>query len=241
MPKDYTLEDREVQVWHYKLDVDAEREITFAHILDDEEHLRASRFKFIKHRRRFIANRGILRVILAQYAACDPKALRFAYGQHGKPTIAWPTSACDIRFSVSGSHGLGAVAVARCNELGLDLEQVRPNNDLDVIVSSQFSTEEQDWFRRLPASDRLSAFFEIWTCKEAYLKGKGLGLTVPLNQFSLSINQGMPPRLTWSGIDKSDLLQWSLQHLIIEPGFVACLAIEGDYKDVYSERWPMCI
>ena len=228
--------DQKVHLWHYRLDLDAEREAALARVLDDAESDRVSRYRFGKHRRRFVAGRGALRMILAQYAGCEPEALRFEHGVHGKPYIGWPNSACDIRFSASNSHGLGAVAVTWRNELGLDLEQVRPNCDHDLIASREFSPEESDWLCRLPEAKRLVAFYQLWTCKEAYLKGKGVGLTVPLNDFAISLSQETP-RLVWSNINDSDPERWSLQPLSIEPGFVACLAMEGGCRAVQSERW----
>ena len=218
------LGDREVQVWHYNLDVDAEQEAILARHLNDEENQRAARFRFAQHRRRFIARRGTLRIILSQYAGCEPEALRFKYGEHGKPYIVRPDSACDIRFSATNSHALGGVAITKCCELGLDFAQVLPDGDQGLIASSQFSAEENDGLLRLPESQRPVAFHEIWTCKEAYLKGKGLGMTVPLNCFAVSVNPG-GFRLAWSDLDPTDPQHWSLHRLVIEPGFIACLAL----------------
>lgn len=228
--------DQEVHLWHYRLDIDADREADCARVLDDAESERASRYRFEKHRRRFVAGRGALRMILAQYAECEPRALRFGHGAHGKPYIGWPNSARDIRFSASNSHNLGAVAITWRKELGLDLEQVRPDCDHGLIVSSEFSPEENDWFCRLPEARRLIAFYQLWTCKEAYLKGKGVGLTVPLCDFAVTLGQEAP-RLTWSNLNSSDPERWSLKPLSIEPGFIACLAMEGGCDAVQLERW----
>ena len=228
----HALGDREVQVWHYNLDVDAELETTLARHLNDEENDRAARFRFAKHKRRFIARRATLRIILSQYAGCEPKALRFKYGEHGKPYIAWPHSAGNIRFSATNSHGLGGVAITKCCELGLDFEQVLPDGDQKLIASTQFSSEENDWLLHLPESKRLVAFYELWTSKEAYLKGKGLGVTVPLSHFAVSVNPGAP-QLAWSDIDRTDPQHWSLHRLVIEPGFIACLAINLSYHAVH--------
>lgn len=232
-PGSLALGDREVQIWHYNLDVDAELEAVLARHLNNEEIDRASRFRFAKHRRRFIARRAALRMILSQYADCEPKALSFKYGEHGKPTIASPHSAGNLRFSAANSHRLGGVAITRCCDLGFDLEQVLPADDHELIASTQFSTEENDWWLQVPESQRLAAFYELWTCKEAYLKGKGLGITAPLNHFAVSVSPEAP-RLTWSDIDPADPQHWSLHRLVIEPEFVACLAINLSHEAVHS-------
>jgi 4'-phosphopantetheinyl transferase len=227
----------EVHVWWYDLDVDTEREAALERTLADEERLRASRFRFAKHRRRFVVGRGTLREIVARYAGTGPQALRFEHGAHGKPRLDWPSSARDLGFNASDSHGIGAVAVARGPELGLDLERVCPDRDCELIASREFAQEEIEWLRGLPESERARAFFELWTCKEAYLKGKGLGLTASLNCFAVRLSPAMPPRLVWSSIDDSDPQRWSLHRLAIAPGFVASLAVQGGSRDVRQARW----
>jgi len=229
----FALGDHEVQIWHYNLDVDTELEATLARNLNNEENDRTIRFRFAKHRRRFIARRATLRIILSKYTGCDPKTLRFKYGEYGKPYITGPDSAHSIRFSATHSHGLGGVAITKYCDIGMDFEQILPDSDQALIASTQFSSEENNWLLQLPESRRLEAFYEIWTCKEAYLKGKGLGITAPLNHFAISVNpEG--PQLAWSDIDPSDPQHWSLHRLDIEIGFTACLAINLSYNSVNS-------
>jgi 4'-phosphopantetheinyl transferase len=230
-----SLAPGEVQVRHFILDVDADTEAALVRMLDDEERRRAERFRFEEHRRRFVVRRGMLRLVLSRHTGTGPEMLRFARGAGDKPALAGPEGNM-LKFSASSSGGLGAVAVARDRELGLDLEQIRPNGDHNLIASSEFSAEESDWLRQLPEAKRLVAFYQLWTCKEAYLKGKGVGLTVPLNDFAISLSQEAP-RLAWSKLDSSDPERWSLQPLSIEPGFVACLATEGGCRAVRSKRW----
>jgi len=226
-PERLTLEDHEVQVWHYDLDVDAELENSLDSLLSAEEKDRANRFHFLEHRLRFIARRGILRRILSQYVDCEPGAIHFKQGQYGKPYLASPNSTEKIRFSATSSNNLGGVAITRCGDVGLDIEQVLPDTDQKEIASSQFSQEEHDWLHQQPAFKHPEAFYKIWTCKEAYLKGKGLGITVSLKDFSVSI-KGESASLAWSNIDPKDTQRWSFHQLATEPGFIGCLAVNPD-------------
>ena len=230
--------DDEVHVWHYVLDVNTERKAGLKRMLNDEELDQAARYRFEKHRRRFIASRGTLRIIIARYLDCEPHRLHIGYGKHGKPYIVSENSVQNIRFNATNSHGLGAIAISRRSELGLDLEKVCSNDDYELVASRVFSTEEREWLIRLPEEERLSAFFELWTCKEAYLKGKGFGLAVPPNHFSVSMDPEKEPRLSWSAIDDNDPQRWLFKKLSIEPGFVACLAVECGRCTVRSARWP---
>lgn len=179
-----SLAPGEVQVWHFGLDADAQTQAALARLLDDAERGQAQRFRFEEHRRRFIVRRGILRVILARYLRAAPETLRFARGAAGKPAIAWP-QASPLTFSASSSAGFGAVAVADGRELGLDVEHIRPDRDHNLIAR-QFAHEEAAALRDLPPALQEAAFFDLWTCKEAYLKGKGLGFTVSPDQFAFT-------------------------------------------------------
>lgn len=230
--------DSKVQIWHYPLDLGFEKTAEYFSILDDAERKRAHRFKFEKHRRRFIVGRSTLRSILARYAGCEPKSVCFGYGEYGKPYIAGPGHVCDLKFSVSNCSSLGAVALTSRTELGLDIEQIRPGSDHGLIVSREFSAEEKSWFHAASETQRAAAFFEIWTCKEAYLKGKGVGLTAPLRRFSISLDRNKQPRLAWSDIDSLDPQRWSLRRVLIEPGFIGCLALYGECRALHTALWP---
>ncbi len=229
----------EVRIWYLRLALDSEGHAQCTRPLDYEERQRAQRFRFEEHRRRFVAGRGMLRMILGHYAACDPENMRLEYGEHGKPSFTGPGSVSGLKFSVSNSAGMGAVAVASGIELGLDLEQIRPSGDHNLIASREFSSDEKNWFLGLPEAERTAAFFDLWTCKEAYLKGKGLGLNAPLNHFSVSLGSDMPPRLAWSEIDREDSRRWRLHRLVIEPGCAACLAVDGDCHAIRVTPWRL--
>jgi 4'-phosphopantetheinyl transferase len=227
----------EVHIWHYPLDLDPVNTAQCARLLDEAEMERARRFRFETHRRRSVVGRGTLRTILAHHAGCDPQAVRFGYGEYGKPYIAGPDCACDLKFSVSNCGDLGAVAVTWRTEAGLDIEQVRPCADHDMIAAHQFSAEESDWFQSLREERRLAAFFELWTCKESYLKGKGLGLSASLKSFSVSLGPDVAPRLVWSDIDNDDPQRWSLRRVYTESGYIACLALDGDCRALHAAPW----
>ena len=224
----------DVQVWHFGLDADADRQSRLARVLDEQEKQRAERFRFEEHRRRFIVRRGVLRHILAHYARVAPEAIRFTGDAAGKPGIDSPAMPA-LRFSASSSQALGAVALAFDRELGLDIEQVRPDRDHDLIARV-FSGQEAAGLRDVAPARRAAAFFDLWTCKEAYLKGKGLGLSVPLDQFTIAIDSASP-RLTWSAFDAADPDRWLLYRLNLDPGFAACLAVAGGCQNIRCNHY----
>lgn len=225
----------DVQIWHYELDTDADRQAQLERVLDEAERNRAQRFRFEEHRRRFIVRRGVLRMILAGYTGMKPEKIHFTHGANGKPGIDLSITGRALNFSASSSQALAAVAVACDRELGLDLEQVRPDRDHELIAR-EFSDHEAAELRRLKPGKRAAAFFDLWTCKEAYLKGKGLGLSAPLDQFTVDIDS-TPPRLTWSALDSADPEKWSLHRLNLDPAFATCLAVSGGCRNIHCARY----
>jgi 4'-phosphopantetheinyl transferase len=179
----------------------------------------------------------MLRSILAWHLDTDSSAIRFAYGEHDKPVLAAPTDADGLRFSFSRTAGRAAVAITYGSDLGLDIEIVRPIEDQDAIVINQFSDEEKRWFLDLEDDQRTTAFLRLWTCKEAYLKGKGTGLSASLDSFSISMQQGQPPRLVSSEVDPMDTERWHLKHVDLGADLAACLATEGYCTEVRVAPW----
>ena len=161
--------------------------------LSPDERERADRFVFARDRDRFVAGRAFLRLLLAQYLGCEPRALRFRYGPNGKPALADERS--DLHFNLAHSGALAVCALARGSELGVDLERLRPIRDAEGVVRSAFSPREVARLESLPETARLRAFYEGWTRKEAFLKALGHGLARPLDSFDVTLGPGEPPRL----------------------------------------------
>lgn len=185
---------------------------SFQDLLDEPERARAARFVFPQHRARFTVAHGVLRCLLAAYMGHAPQALRFAAAAHGKPALADPQG---LTFSLSHSADGVAVAVAADLDVGIDIELPHAMNARDGFVVRFFSAaENQDYFALDPAQ-RDDAFFRLWTRKEAFLKGIGLGLSRALDSFTVGI--GIPVE-----IDPPDT--WSLRHIAPGGGFVGALA-----------------
>ena len=72
--------------------------------------------------------------------------------------------------------------------------------------------------RTLPTEAQRQAFFRCWTRKEAYIKARGEGLSLPLDQFDVSLAPGEPAALLGTQRDPSEASRWSLQELPLAPG-----------------------
>ncbi len=170
-----TLPDRrEVHVRFVELEAGDAAVEACARSLSADEAERASRFGLVRLRTAFTLSRGILRVLLGGYLAIDARHLRFAYGPHGKPRLAFPDA--PLGFNVSHSGKFAAYAFAVDCEAGVDIEKIRSMPNQESLVRRFFSPRECEEWLALEAGRRNEGFFRIWTRKEAYLKAVGVGL-----------------------------------------------------------------
>lgn len=221
------LSPNEVHVWCIVLDQPSTALSTLASLLSADEQARAAQFYFERDRRAFIVCHGWLRVILGRYLTVDPQHLEFERALHGKPALAPPSGTTLLQFNLSHSRQIALYAIARQREIGIDLEYIRPMPDMEQIVARFFTPSEQAMFQTLPADQRLAAFFRAWTCKEAYLKAIGSGLTRPLADFEVSLLPGVPPRLLHDVHDPHAVERWSFHTWTPVAGYVAALCVDG--------------
>jgi len=237
-PEKITLCSNEVHVWRASLEESQPQVECFRHNLAPDEQKRADRFYFQRDRRRFISAHGVLRAILGLYLNRAPKCLSFGYSSHGKPALAGESGGDAIRFNMSHSHGEALYAVTRGREIGIDLEFIRCDLEVEQIAERFFSQCEIATLRALPVSLRKHAFFLCWTRKEAYIKARGQGLSLPLDQFDVSLIPGEPSALLSTQPDSDEALRWSLQELTPAPGYAAALAVEGPGWSLSCWQWP---
>ena len=142
-----------VHLWRAHLEVTPQISATLSH----GEWLQAGRFHFERDRERFIAARGLLRLILARYLGASPCGLRFSTGPHGKPELAAPASA--LRFNLSHSDDLMLLAVTHGREVGVDLEFMRDDVPFETLADYYFEPEEAWELRLLPAAQKAWKFY----------------------------------------------------------------------------------
>ena len=232
-----TLSSDEVQIWRAALDLAPPHVEVLRDILSEDEVNRADRFVFERDRTHFTVARGLLRLILGRYLQLEPRQLRFSYSRYGKPALILPADVDNLSFNLSHAHGLALYAFARGRDLGVDIEYVRPIPDVERIAERFFSAREQASLQTLPQDQRLEAFFTCWTRKEAYIKARGEGLSLPLDQFDVSLAPGEPAALLGARTDLHAALRWSLRALDPGPGYVAALAAAGQDWRLVCWRW----
>lgn len=213
----------EAHVWRASLDVADDELEVLGSLLARDELERARTFVRELDRRRFVAGRAVLRILLGRYVGDDPAALPFAYGPNAKPHLASPTAR--VEFNVSHAGPLVLLAFTRGIAVGVDVERIRDDVDSHRIASRFFSGAERDALRTLPEPTRTRAFFACWVRKEAYVKACGAGLSQPLQSFDVSVDPATPAALLRARDPLVDVRGWSLRDLDVGPGYVAALAL----------------
>ncbi len=152
-------------------------------LLTPEEREQHGRFVFEKRRHEFLVTRALVRTVLSGYGTVPPEAWRFVRGEHGRPSLD-PPGALD--FNLSNGPGLVACAVARVR-VGVDLEPYERGGTIVSLASRVFSPAERKALDALPEPDRADHALSLWTLKEAYLKARGAGLSLPLQQLEFTV------------------------------------------------------
>jgi 4'-phosphopantetheinyl transferase len=165
----------------------------------------------------------MLRLLLSRYLSVGAREVTFAYGVHGKPALAEGRHESRLHFNMSHSGDLAFYVVGTDGELGVDVEQVRPVEVLN-LAPQVFSAAEIASLRRLPAERQLQRFFVLWTALEAVVKATGAGLTMDTRQIVLESHaNAMTAKVTAEG----RVSRWSVQPLYLVPGYRAAIASEG--------------
>lgn len=203
----------EVHVWL----VPANAAGSVASLLDDAERAQAARFAFDHGRDLYTAAHGGLRVVLGRYLGRPPVALRFEVHADGKPALAGDAA---LRFNLSHSGELAAVAVASGREVGVDVERRRVVHSEAGVARRIMSDEEHARYVALPENERADFLLWVWARKEALVKAAGVGIRASLREVPSEPGPG----------DRFGVVDVDV------PGYAAAVAAEGhDWRPVVQE------
>jgi 4'-phosphopantetheinyl transferase len=175
-----------------------------AALLDDAERARAARFRFARHRLEFLATHALTRVALSHGHSLPPKAWGFSVNKYGKPS---PIPECGLGFNQSNSLELavcllarpdGGARVAAANvgvDVGVDVESFARAEEIVPLAPRVFSVSERAQLDALPVTARADRALSLWTLKEAYIKARGMGLSLPLEGISFLFEGAQAMRL----------------------------------------------
>jgi len=216
------IEDNNIHIWQLTVKDFISEIDDFLQILSNDEKKRAKRFKFPQHRDNYIITHGVLRKLLGQYLNQPPQDIIFIYNDHGKPSIN-----NKIHFNMSHSKDLALFAFSN-NQIGVDIEYIKPKIEYEELAKRFFSAQEYQAIMQTPAETRKKAFFNCWTCKEAFIKAIGEGLSFPLKDFDVAINANNNKSLLLN-IHNSNYnpQNWSLFNISINNHYKAAVAVNA--------------
>lgn len=223
---DWILEVQTIHLWWISLDLTEEDLQTCIALLSESEKIKADRFKFPQHQRRYQAVHGILRIILGRYLNLDPAQINFTHSDRGKPYLTEDCNPLNLQFNLSHSENMAIVGISRDRRIGVDLEKMRSMENSLQLAKRFFCDSEYALLTQTIPKKRDKLFFQLWTAKEAYLKATGEGISGGLNQVEIALN---PLRLI-------NFPNWYLQsfesNLDDEHNYLSAIALEGEEENI---------
>jgi 4'-phosphopantetheinyl transferase len=216
--------------------------------LSPEERARADAFRGEGYRRDYVLAHGALRWVLGQSMGASPEAVRFAAGSFREAGVAAIKPAYDfrsgpgnlaegnepeLRFNLSHTQGSALIGVASGRELGIDIEWHRPMDDLEGMARAIMSDVELASWVAVSEEERTSAFYNVWTRKESYLKGIGLGLYHSLHDVTVPVSPAIRNAISGDFVrvqDSSRVDDWIVGDIPAREGYSASVCCEGEER-----------
>ncbi|MEA5537232.1 4'-phosphopantetheinyl transferase family protein [Crocosphaera sp. XPORK-15E] len=221
--KSITLNNLDVNLWCMNLDLSKDQVDERFHILNDQEQIKAKRFQFEQHQRRFIVARSTLKIILSRYLNIPPDQITFEYSPLGKPKLSNEINSQKIEFNLSHSQELAIYGITCDRLIGVDVEYIRPMPDAEQLAKRFFCPQEAEKINTLSSPDKDKAFFQLWTAKEAYLKATGEGISGGLDKVEIFLD---------SPLQLINLPHWQLLSFTPQTDYLAAIVVAGNLGNV---------
>jgi 4'-phosphopantetheinyl transferase len=228
------LRDNQVHIWRANLELSTLEIEQLTTLLSTDEIARANKFRFVQHKSRFIAARGILRQLLGNYLEVSPSSLTFTYSDRGKPQLPQNSH---LQFNLSHSQEYGLFGFTLNHLIGVDLEYQRAMPDALNIAQRFFSVREFKMLKEVPQEQQSRLFFQLWTAKEAYLKAIGTGLSGSLASVEISFEDNHSPYLFPSAESQIESNDWSLYSCTPEINYLGAIVINYALPAQHISYW----
>lgn len=233
------LPQHEIHIWLTRSDQGASDDLfgAYERLLSPDEIAQWSRLRFESDRRQYLVAHALVRTTLSAYVDIEPSALRFVRNRFGRPEL-FLNQKTPLRFNLSRTAGLIVCAVTREADLGIDVEDLQRIDDPMALARHAFATSEVADLESLSADDQRVRFFEFWTLKEAWLKGRGAGLSEPLDGAAFRWGKAGPQLQKWvSGLNPG----WQFRVSRPTSRHVMAVAVRSGFAQPFSivERWTI--
>lgn len=202
-------------------------------LLSPDERRRHDRFHFERDRRLFRVAHALTREVLGALLDLAPEAVEIVTHEHGRPAVADPR----VHFNLSHTAGLVALAVTGGGyEVGVDVERREERRVDDALARTCFEPRELEGYRDRPTrSDQVERFYRLWTLKEAYMKGRGLGFHLPLKRFAFDLDR--EPVGLWVDPEHDDGKPWAFWQDLPTEEHALALATQRAELPPLTLRW----
>jgi 4'-phosphopantetheinyl transferase len=221
------LTDGQVHLWYSRTE-NAKPQHWVGHcegLLSPSERARHQRFVFQRDRDQFLIARVLLRTTLSRYSSLQPGDWRFQVNEFGKPEIDSSQTPSPLRFNLSHCDGLVICGVTVGRKIGVDCENTQRHVEISNLAPRVFSACEQECLESAPASARAETFFRFWTLKEAYIKARGLGMQIPLPEFSMDFANSDSIGISFSRKIEDQSRAWQFFEPALPAPFLAAVAV----------------
>lgn len=200
----------------------------YLELLTPEERQRHQRFYFEKDRHLYLVARALLQTVLSNYAPIRPGDWQFKRNRYGKPEIIEGAAELPLRFNLSHTKGMVMCGVTLGHDIGVDIEHYGRATHGLKIAERFFSPQEAHDIKQLPPERQGERFIEYWTLKEAYIKAKGMGLSLPLESFSFRLGDRQTPRISFPANETEDPAQWRFMRFAPSADYLAAVALRSN-------------
>lgn len=229
MEEAIALSPGEIHVWlaFYDEIADEGLHVAYRKLLNDAEREQEPRFYFARDRRRYLITRALVRTVLSHYVPIHPSEWVFSTNFYGRPEVENAEGReAGLSFNISHTHSLIVLGVTKSRELGIDVENVRAREGSIAIAKHYFAPQEVAALGTAPEHEQQDRFFEYWTFKEAYIKARGMGLSLPLDKFGFhypgegAVEIAIDPEL------KDDPARWQFWQYRPTPEYLVAICAE---------------
>jgi len=231
------IDDRQVDVWYVHLEKIADARLLdkYRLLLPAEEAQRERRFLAEKARVQHLVGRALLRTTLSLYGTRHPTDWVFSYNAHGKPSGAGDFEP-RLQFNLSHTDGLVVCAFARSQEIGIDVERADRRPEALALAQRFFAPAEAALVAQSSPEEQQARFLQFWTLKESFIKARGTGLSMPLDQFAFSVEPGRRAAISFSVPCGEDPRDWQFAQFHFGSQYRGALAVRQPETDPISIR-----
>ncbi len=223
------LDSRQIHIWCAFCEAITEPALLerYRQLLTDAERRQEARFHFAQDRHRYLVTRALVRTTLSRYVDIPPESWTFTANAYGRPTVSNPDPpARRISFNLSHTRRLVVLAVADDFTVGVDTEDTLARTAPLEIAERFFAPEEVAALCALPLAEQPERFFRYWTLKESYIKARGMGLSIPLDQFAFDFPSSGGIRIALQPVLQDAADNWCFWQLRIKPGHMIAVCAQ---------------